>query len=683
MPARHNLPPATQCFFGRHEQVTDVKSLLREWRIVTITGYAGVGKTSFAVRVAYEVLDDFDTVNFVAAYRGASPDSLAGLLHLPGGAGPAARIESAAATLGESKVLIVLDACETAETTCRQFCAEILSRCPRAQVLDTGHAKLGVEGELVVGLDGMNVPPPDTTSVQDLLEYDSARLFIEYYCSDHPVTDLSQAEVRSVASICNVLKGFPMAIEVAAAHAKSVGLEEAAEFFREGLPEGGIRGISDLVGETIRWSCLTLSERSRAGLHCFSVFVGGFDSCAASAVCGLSQIESTEVLRELIEARLLVTGWTRGEDFRYQLPQAVADYLRETVGSRDELQIASERHAAYFAELAQNTKLNQHSAEQSSWFRRCRENHGNIVKALDYYFSQPAKKDRAIDFFTHIGDVWIRTGPFDIACDFAKRVASCEESFGRQLRIARALNMAGAIFLAAVKLDDARKALSSAIAHAKKENDAIARSLALSNLAVIYRQNGEYERALTLAKDNVELLRQQDDKGRLATALINCGGALEDLKRFDEALCTLSEATKILEELGDEWTLAWTPMILSEAALNSGDVPTAATNTVKCLKRGLDFGDQRLVRMSLDFLALIASSQGQLEIAATFLGGGDSLVDRHDVPRSNRLKERLGNLRATLKAELGALKSESLLKGSQSLTSDDLLRLAEQVLIKC
>ncbi len=54
-----NLPRQLTSFVGRREELAGIENALGEWRLVTLTGTGGVGKTRLAVQVAAEVLPRF------------------------------------------------------------------------------------------------------------------------------------------------------------------------------------------------------------------------------------------------------------------------------------------------------------------------------------------------------------------------------------------------------------------------------------------------------------------------------------------------------------------------------------------------------------------------------------------------------------------------------------------------
>jgi len=55
----HGLPAAVTSFIGREEAVREVAGLLEEYRLVTVTGPGGAGKTRLAGEVARAVASRF------------------------------------------------------------------------------------------------------------------------------------------------------------------------------------------------------------------------------------------------------------------------------------------------------------------------------------------------------------------------------------------------------------------------------------------------------------------------------------------------------------------------------------------------------------------------------------------------------------------------------------------------
>ena len=64
------LPPRPMRMVGRAEAVSELSSLLRSRRLVSVVGAGGMGKTTVAVAVVHALLDDFENAVFFIAAQG-------------------------------------------------------------------------------------------------------------------------------------------------------------------------------------------------------------------------------------------------------------------------------------------------------------------------------------------------------------------------------------------------------------------------------------------------------------------------------------------------------------------------------------------------------------------------------------------------------------------------------------
>src|SRR4051812_4701557 len=111
-----NLPVQFTSFVGRDMEVKELADVVRDHRLVTLTGVGGVGKTRLAVHVAAELAAGFpDGVWLIelAPVGDASsvPDAVATALGITPQAGLTVTA-AVAATLSSRRLLLVLDNCE-------------------------------------------------------------------------------------------------------------------------------------------------------------------------------------------------------------------------------------------------------------------------------------------------------------------------------------------------------------------------------------------------------------------------------------------------------------------------------------------------------------------------------------------------------------------------------------------
>ena len=111
-----NLPVQLTSFVGRDTEVRDIAAVLREHRLVTITGAGGVGKTRLALHVAAELLTDSpDGVWFAELASVEDGDGMAEVIARSVGAVRRADLsltDSILESLRTRQLLLVLDNCE-------------------------------------------------------------------------------------------------------------------------------------------------------------------------------------------------------------------------------------------------------------------------------------------------------------------------------------------------------------------------------------------------------------------------------------------------------------------------------------------------------------------------------------------------------------------------------------------
>src|SRR5699024_7561060 len=124
-----------------------------------------------------------------------------------------------------------------------------------------------------------------------LAGYEAVRLFVERARAIDPGFALDAANADAVAAVCRRLEGIPLAIELAAARARALSVEEISarldDRFR--LLTRGDRTAParrQTLRAAIDWSYDLLADDERALFRTLSAFAGGFDLAGAEAVVG-------------------------------------------------------------------------------------------------------------------------------------------------------------------------------------------------------------------------------------------------------------------------------------------------------------------------------------------------------------------------------------------------------------
>ncbi len=335
-----NLPTFLSSFVGREAEQAEVGSLVRTWRLATVTGAGGSGKTRLAVEVAARLAEegsggtcfvDLAPVSELGQVP-AAVASATGVLEQPG----RPLVKVIAEALGGQDVLIVMDNCEHVIGAAAEL-AEVLNRaCPRVRVLATSREPLGIGGEHVYRLAPLSLPAAHATSLEDLEGSDAVKLFVERARAYDPTFSLEASIATLVGSICRTLDGIPLALELAAARVPGMSLADLGQrldqCFR--LLTGGPRTAlprQRTLQATFDWSFQLLSAAEQVVLMGLSVFSGSFELEAAEAVCSPEAVGTGDVadLVSSLVGKSLVVAQRSSGSLRYSLLETVRRYGAE------------------------------------------------------------------------------------------------------------------------------------------------------------------------------------------------------------------------------------------------------------------------------------------------------------------------------------------------------------------
>ena len=355
-----DLPMSLTTFVGRERELDEIRSLFREGkRLVTLVGIGGIGKTRLALELGFSAGDlGWSKVYLVELASLANPDLVdAAVLESVGAGSSRSPLQVVVEYLREATALLVLDCCEHVLDAARHVAEVLLRRCPSVAILATSRSPLGIAGELV-----WPVPPLSMQKRSDSGETgasDSARLFADRASYVQPRFELSEDVAGAVEAIVRRVDGIPLAIELAAARVRVLSAEEIADGLDDHLRllSGGHQ--SDPRHQTIRasldWSHELLTDAERQLLARLSVFSGGFDLQAATAVCAGGAIVSGQMLDQiegLVDKSLLAVERTEGAT-RFRMLDFVRQYAAERLAAAAEGDLLADRHRAYFRELAE------------------------------------------------------------------------------------------------------------------------------------------------------------------------------------------------------------------------------------------------------------------------------------------------------------------------------------------
>ena len=404
--AAEGVRPAWACeitrFVGRERELESLRQLTDRSPLVTVVGPPGIGKTRLACRYGAGELEQGRSV-WVGDFRAAETrldlvSTVGQMLSL----GPVQldvsalfeRVERELASLGPCT--IVLDNLERSVEAAADLLTEWLRAAPQIRFVVTSRRVLRLAGERVLELKGLSVP--DSHAASEAAAGEALELFLDRASAMEP----SLSDSPDVRELVRRLEGVPLALELAAAQMRRGSPSEFLEQFPHALDLSDDRRSVDSRHRSLKvaidssWALLTAPERSV--LEQVSVFRGGFDAEAASAVVRHARgwtnrgSASLSVLVALREASLLqLAGSADAGRRRWELLLSIRDYardrfVRQSTVARDAV---SSRHALHYAGLCRTLQQRIDAPDAASARRQLLRESENIDAALRWLVGQP------------------------------------------------------------------------------------------------------------------------------------------------------------------------------------------------------------------------------------------------------------------------------------------------------
>ncbi|WP_460444151.1 ATP-binding protein, partial [Amycolatopsis cihanbeyliensis] len=396
-PARAgNLPTPLTGLVGRADALAEVCALLERQRLVTLTGVGGVGKTRLAVAAASQAPDDAWLVELAelpttvdSGEIGPVAGAVMTALDIRDDGGPL--LDRLTEALRSRRLLLVLDNCEHVIAPVAELTARLLRAAPGLRILATSRDPLGLAGERLYPVTPLDLPDPAAaTSVAEVADSGAVALFADRATAAAPGFTLTEDVLPEVVTLCRKLDGIPLALELAAARVRALGvsglLARLDDRFR--LLSGGHRGSpprQQTLRATLDWSWDLLSEPERMVLRRLAVQQGGCTLAAAERVCageGIATGEVLEVVVRLVDRCMVVVSEQPG-GVRYRLLESVREYCLERLAEAAEAERVRDRHAAYYAELAERAEPELHGPDQRRLLELLDGESANLRAALE------------------------------------------------------------------------------------------------------------------------------------------------------------------------------------------------------------------------------------------------------------------------------------------------------------
>ncbi|MBV6402862.1 MAG: hypothetical protein CNIPEHKO_03178 [Anaerolineales bacterium] len=661
---RHNIPAQVTGFIGRKKEVAEIKNVLRSYRLVTLTGSGGTGKTRLSLQVAAELLDQFPDGVWFAELAPLTDPSLIPQTILSAFQASEQEGKTALQTLIERvrdrKMLLILDNCEHLIESSARIAETLLESAPSLRILASSREALGVRGELSWHVPSMTLPDINNQAdVESLLQCESVRLFVECAAHAQPRFQLTRDNASHIAQICLRLDGIPLAIELAAARVKALSVEQVAarldDRFR--LLTGGSRTAlprQQTLRAMIDWSYNLLAEDEKKLFRRLAVFIGGWTLEAAEQICaGEDALDVMDLLARLVDKSLAIMEDTSSRA-RYRMLETTRQYAREMLLASEETAAFRNRHLEYFLAYAETAKVKLGGREQAAWLAQLEAEHDNLRAALEWsQETQPVFGLRIavalVDFwdtrgYLNEGRRWLdktlqatanlnpspaRVDAMLGAMAFAVRQSELDVSkqiLNESLDLARAIDYRAGIARGLTgrgviveffegDLSKAEALYTEALAFYRGAGDRLAIGQALGPLASCALKRYDFSHAESLYRESLSLFREVGNEREIAGALENLAEVALDRRKYADAHSFAEESLSIYRALEDKHGIATALRALAIAAHNEGNLNQARSSCEESTGFFRELGDRGCLILSLSALARQLQHQGELQKA--------------------------------------------------------------------
>lgn len=613
------LPAPVTPLIGRDRERAEVASLLADpqVRLLTLTGPGGSGKTALALAVLRS-----------AATERSDGARLVELADLPAGA-PVAEICAAVTTalglretrgepfaqtlaraLKHSDALVLVDNCEHVAAAIGDLISLLVARCPHLTVLATSREPLRIRAERRFPVAPLRLPdltrlPPSAA----LRRVPAVNLFTARWSAVHPGFRLTSGQAHAVAEICVRLDGLPLALELAAAHARQASpaallqrLDSLGDFAGPGHRDwprrhGSLRAMLD-------WSYDLLDPYSQTVFRRLGVFAGGFDQQAAAEVVPDDTGNPTEVSRAidiLIDANLVTCPAARDEGHRLRLLQTVRAHARDCLIAAGELDQTARRHMMWLIRWTEAGAAKFENDQQLAWLHDLEAEIGNLRAALAWSRSPAGAEDQ-------LG---------------ALLAASSRPSAARLYAL---IELGGL----AVSREDAaaiERYAKEAGQIAEQRGDLRGAANVSELLTYVAFLRGDLARARELADRSLDQAIQANHPLAVAHARMARGVAAFGSGDLDTAAADLGHALDHARSDSDSWFVGECGSVLSHVHLARGNYQSARATEAESLAARVALKNRPGMAVNLKIIGITDAATGNAARAAVLFGGAAGIEE--------------------------------------------------------
>ena len=552
-----NFTEAISDLIGRSGAVQQLGNLVSAYRVVTLTGPGGIGKTALVREVARTLFPSFQGDGWLVELASLSdpdlvPSAVAGVLGLKLG-GTEISAQSVAIAIGGRKLLLILDNCEHIIDAAAKLAETVVRLCPHTTVLATSREVLRIDGEVVFRVPPLDVPAPDGEEPQHVMENSAVQLFVARMQALDSAFTTHRDDLAAIAAICRHLDGIPLAIEFAAARAAALGVQQVADGLEDrfGLLTSGRRTAlprHQTLRAALDWSYELLPEIEATALRRLAIFAGDFSLDGVIAV--VDDLHGPRIIDHIanLVAKSLMVADLRGEIAQYRLLETTRLYALEKLRSSGELTLAARGHAEHYCAVFAHAEAESETRPQAEWLTIYGRHRDNVRAALDWAFSPDGDAQIGVRLTVAVVPLWVQLSLLSECRERVERaLASLTGEATDRSRMQLSAALGWSLMYGVGRAKEAGPAWATTLELAARLDDRDYQQRALWGLCIDQFNNGEFRAALDYARGYARLVANSTDAidlmtgdRILATALHYLGDQKNARHHIDRVLAHLA-----------------------------------------------------------------------------------------------------------------------------------------------
>lgn len=513
---KHNFPVRLTRFIGRKSELIEIRTLIKEHRLLTITGSGGCGKTRLVCEAIKGMEDDFSGGIWFVDLAPVLLEELVnnqiaetlGIHEIPG----QDLIDTIGQKIQNEKLLIVLDNCEHLIRTCSSITSKLVQLVPGLSIIATSREALKIAGEKVWRIPSLSLLHPESEiSLEKAHESEAIEIFVNRAQLVNPEFQMDTNNVREISEICTRLDGIPLALEIVASRIQFMSPREILDRLSDRFGQLASSNIhtserQKTLDGTIAWGYQLLSEDEQLLFSRLCVFFGGFTLLAAEEVCGddrLTQESILNLMSNLVDKSMMFVVKSFDQKMTYNFYESLRQFglkqLREQ-GLEKKIRI---KHLNYYIMLSQEA-YDERNRAQSVWLSKLGQEHDNLISALE--FSEKEDPEAFISISGNMAWFWVWASHFQTGIKYLSKSRSINPE--KRENMARVLLGSGTLALFSGDPPNAFKYLKESKevwAELKMPEE---EAICTNELSLGYSVMGEDDIALRYAEEGLELAKK-------------------------------------------------------------------------------------------------------------------------------------------------------------------------------